>query len=546
MTSLRSRSHLLYVGPVLFALLSVAMGKKTGWDLFNYHWYNPYALLENRFGFDVAVGHHATYYNPLVDLPLYLVANHGPAWLSGVFSGAMAGISVALIGALAYCVLPITNSRHRIVAAIILALLGACGAGAWQEIGDPANDIPAAIGSFLALVLLASQVQILQDSTITIRTARILFVAGLCAGAAVGLKLTTAVYGFGLAAAVVTLSGSFKIRALRLSVFGAGGVLGVLLLGGFWMLRMWEFSGNPFFPYFNDIFKSPLLVSTGYLDPNFHPANWTTRLLFPFFFTANSHYVSESAFRDAHILAIYVLIPMSLLVSVFSRKRNRQSEDSPKTLSHIRLLFAFAGGSYLAWLVVFDVYRYLIPLEMLSPLLIALAIWLLPIGNKARIITTAITLVVLQGLVRVDLSDRQSWSGPYVKVDAPSLDEPDHTMILMTGHEAMAFVIPSFPRDIAFLRIDGWLVQASDRETGLARTMRTRVDTHVGPLFVLYSDKERPAALAALHSYSIALDTSRACSSVTSNIAEPLSLCPLTKLAQQSSNTHRESSVDVE
>lgn len=529
---LRSRSLLLSAGPALFAFFSIALGKKTGWDLFNYHWYNPFALLENRFGFDVAVGHHATYYNPLSDLPLYLVANHGPAWLSGIFSGLMAGVTVSLIGALAYFVLPIANERHRIAAAAILAMFGACGAGAWQEIGDPANDIPAAIGSFIALVMLASKIEALQESKINIRIARILFIAGLCAGAAVGLKLTTAVYGFGAAAAVLTLSGSFKMRVLRLSLFGAGGALGVLLLGGFWMLRMWKFSGNPFFPYFNDIFNSPLLVSTGYLDPNFHPANWTVRLLFPFFFTANSHYVSESAFRDAHVLAIYVLIPISLLVSLFARMRHRMPERSPQTLSHVRLLFAFAAGSYLAWLIVFDVYRYLIPLEMLSPLLIALAISLWPIGNKVRVIVTAVTLVVLQGLVRVDLSDRQSWSGPYVKVNAPSIEDPGHTMILMTGHEAMAFVIPAFPREIPFLRIDGWLVQGNDRDTGLARLMRERVDAHSGSLFVLYSNKELPAALAALQSYSIAMDSSRACWSVVSNIAEPLSLCPLTKLAQ--------------
>jgi hypothetical protein len=530
MMSRRSRWLLLCAGPALFALVSVAIGKKTGWDLFNYHWYNPFALLENRFGFDVAVGHHATYYNPLSDLPLYLVANHGPAWLGGIFSGAMAGVTVSVIGALAYFVLPIANNRHRVVAAAILAILGACGAGASQEIGDPANDIPAAIGSFIALVILASNIDALQQPKIALGTARILLLAGFCAGAAVGLKLTTAVYGFGAAAAVLTIAGSFKIRALRLSLFGVGAVTGVLLLGGFWMLRMWQFSGNPFFPYFNDVFKSPLLVTTGYLDPNFHPANWTIRLLFPFFFTADSHYVSESGFRDAHILAIYVLIPLSLLMPIFSPTSLR--DRSPKTLAQTRLLFAFAGGSYMAWLVVFDVYRYLIPLEMLSPLLVALAIWRWPISNKNKLVVTAVTLVVLQLVVRIDLSDRQSWSGPYVQVDAPSLEDPAHTMILMTGHEAMAFVIPAFPTTVPFLRIDGWLVQGSDRETGLARTMRARVNAHSGPLFVLFSEKELDATLTALQSYSIALDSGRACSLVVSNIAEPLSFCPLTKLGR--------------
>ena len=58
------------VGPLAVAALSLWLGQSTSWDLRNYHWYNPYALLTGRMGFDAAVAHHATYYNPLIDLPL--------------------------------------------------------------------------------------------------------------------------------------------------------------------------------------------------------------------------------------------------------------------------------------------------------------------------------------------------------------------------------------------------------------------------------------------------------------------------------------------
>src|SRR5437868_6855290 len=103
----RLQTTLLIAAPIVFALLALAMGKKTGWDLYNYHWYNPYALLNDRFGFDVAVAHHATYYNPLSDLPLYMLTTHAASWFGGIFMGAMAGITVALIGVLGFQVLPI-------------------------------------------------------------------------------------------------------------------------------------------------------------------------------------------------------------------------------------------------------------------------------------------------------------------------------------------------------------------------------------------------------------------------------------------------------
>jgi hypothetical protein len=525
-TTKQFRLTLLAAGPVLFALLSLVIGKKTGWDFFNYHWYNPFALLHSRFEFDTAVAHHATYYNPLSDVPLYLVASYAPAWLGGVFTGAMAGVVVSLIGAIAYYVLPISNARHRLLVAALIALLGGFGAGAFQEIGDPANDVPAAIGSFVALLILIARITTLEQATVNTAVARVLFIAGFCAGAAVGLKLTAAIYALGIGIALFTLTGKTMTRVARVCIYGAGSIAGLLLFGGFWMLRMWRFSGNPFFPYFNDVFHSPLLIATGYLDPSFRPDSWTERLLFPFYFTSDSGYASESSFRDAHVLVLYCLIPLTLLIVTIWR-RTATAPASRMLSSHQRLLFTFAGVSYLAWLSIFDIYRYLIPLEMLSPLLIAMAYSLWPVASQWRVVATVVTLVILQLLVKVDVSDRQSWQGPYVQVNAPTLPNTQSPMILMTGHEPMAFVIPFFQKDIPFIRIDGWLVHGSDKTTGFSARMHERVAAHDGALYVLFAEMERAAAIKATHYYGLALDTASAdCSMVTSNIAKPLTLCP--------------------
>ena len=75
-----------------FALLALAMGKEAGWDFQNYHWYDPYSLLAGRLSFDVSVGHHASYYNPFLDVPLYWLGAHFPAWVTGVWLGAEAGL----------------------------------------------------------------------------------------------------------------------------------------------------------------------------------------------------------------------------------------------------------------------------------------------------------------------------------------------------------------------------------------------------------------------------------------------------------------------
>src|ERR1700749_3729633 len=72
----------------------ISLGKDMSWDFRNYHWYIPYAFLNGRMGFDVAVSHQAAYYNPLLDVPYFLLASHMPAWFALGTMGAVQGANV--------------------------------------------------------------------------------------------------------------------------------------------------------------------------------------------------------------------------------------------------------------------------------------------------------------------------------------------------------------------------------------------------------------------------------------------------------------------
>lgn len=515
MSHARMRFGLLAAAPLLFAVISLILGKKTGWDFHNYHWYNPFALLTGRFYTDVGVGHHATYYNPLPDVPLYLIGSTLPPWAVGIFLGALAGIAVALVGLIAYETLTLRDERKRIGAASAVALLGAIGAGAWQEIGDPANDITAAIGIFASLWIMLARHE---------RTSlRLIAFAGALCGAAVGLKLTTAPFALGLLAVALCYGGTFKTRLLTTLAFGVSAFIGMLICGGFWMFRLWEFSGSPLFPYFNDVLKSPLILDESYRDLNFRPDSWREFVLFPFLFAMDSLHVSEASFRDVKIAVLYVLLPVMWLL-LLTKKVQLDVVAVPK----FKLLLIFSAVSYFSWAAVFGIYRYLIPLEMMAPLLIAASVALLPIPN--RLIVFAVAMLAMQSLTRVDLSDRQAWNEPYVEVDAPAWREASGAMVLMTGYEPMSYVIPSFPRDVPFLRIDGWLVHGSDRATGLARRMRERVAAHTGPLWVLFAPMESQAMMSALQHYELDLHAD-SCRTIASNIGNALQFCQVSKPA---------------
>lgn len=519
----RYRAVLLAAAPLIFAAIAVALGKDTGWDLQNYHWYNPYAWLQDRLGFDLAVAHHATYYNPLADIPFFWIASHGPAWLTGAYLGALFGIAVALIGAIAYQAIACTNPLWRVAIATLLAIAGAIGGGAFPAVGGTSNDVPAAIGIFAGLWLLLWGFAHLRRAEFSKQAAGIALLAGVCAGMSVGLKLTTATYALGLALATAVIPTHWKKRSSNVLLLGIGMVLGLAVCGGFWFWRMWEYGQNPFFPYFNQWFQSPLLTGASYRDLTFVDAHdWLDKLVLPWLFTIDSRHVAEWSFRDARILAAYVLIPLSLIVSM--RRKQPESETIPGVAN---FLFCFAAVAYLAWLKLFSIYRYLIPLEMLAPLLIALAILLWPVALRKRIAIIVIVLLACQAVVSTGL-ERNRWDTSYISVRQPPLSDPHNTMILMSGKSPMAFVIPSFPRNIPFLRIDGWTVSAADRSSGLAQQMHTRVAQHTGPLLLLFSKNEQGDADAAARAYDLRL-LSDSCQEVRSNITEPLQLCALQK-----------------
>src|SRR5246127_795743 len=76
-----------------WAVFVVALGKDMSWDFRNYHWYIPYAFLNGRNGFDVSVAHQATYYNPFLDIPFYLLATHTHSWIALAVMGAAQGLN---------------------------------------------------------------------------------------------------------------------------------------------------------------------------------------------------------------------------------------------------------------------------------------------------------------------------------------------------------------------------------------------------------------------------------------------------------------------
>ena len=64
------------VAALLYAALGVHLGQDIGFDLRQYHWYNAYAFVTGRHatGIDFLPAGIQSFYDPLIDVPFYLLA----------------------------------------------------------------------------------------------------------------------------------------------------------------------------------------------------------------------------------------------------------------------------------------------------------------------------------------------------------------------------------------------------------------------------------------------------------------------------------------
>lgn len=515
----------LYLAAVVafWAVFVICRGEDRAWDFRNYHWYIPYAFLHGRMAMDVAVAHQATYYNPFVDIPFYWLATHLRSWMALGILGAVQGANIVPLYLIARSILLVP---HRALAAAILATLCMTGSLTLYLAGTTYYDNVMSVFVLTGLAAVITQRERLATGSLA-SGAAIAFFAGLSVGSAAGLKLPEAPFALGFAAALAVIAGDWRHRTIRLVAGGIGGVAGVALFAGFWFHKMGELTGNPLFPYFNQYFHSPLALTASYRDMRFIPTHWQAQLLFPLLFSANWGVADDLPFHDVRVGLVYVLMILTVPVALFAPRAREElvARDA------IWPLFAFTAVAYVAWLKMFGIYRYILLLEMLAPILIAACAALWPAGMRLRLSAFGVLMLGVLCLTHADLPDRAPVGDPYVQVTIPPIAHPQKTMVLMTGESPLGFLAPSFPPEIPIVRIDGWMMAPRDGSRLTADTMK-RVAAFTGDLYVVFSSYEAARNKDALEVYGLAVEP-KACRTIVTNLGGSYGFCPVTRLKAQ-------------
>ncbi len=509
--------------PFAFGALALFLGQDANWDLRNYHWYNAYAFLSGRYGFDLLPSQTPYFYNPLLDVPFYLLATHVSARVAGFILGSIQGLNFVLLFMLSFASLKITPPQYKVIACALLAALGMLGGGGIAQIGTTFYDNVTSLGLFISALLVLWLHPTLMNARVQ-HALIIALVCGLPAGLMMGLKLPSVVFCIGLCFALLFVPGPHVRRLFICIAFGIGVLAGTMMTLGYWMWYLQTHFGSPLFPYFNDYFKSPLAPLTSARDTQFLSGG-IDRLIFPYIFAKYPMRVGEIAWRDWRIPILYTLLPLAFLLRLIFSFMKRRTETFATPFA-ARYLLWVGILSYIVWLWMFSIYRYALPLEMLTPLLIVMAIDLLPVKIKSRAILAVVLLLIIAASVQPgNWHRRTSWLDHFVEVKVPSLSDTSNLMILMAGYEPYGHVIPAFPPDIPFVRIESNFTGPHENK-GINQIIRDRVEAHHGRFMMLIPPDQKNIAEDALSYFKLAL-APQACQTVKDRLYDDteLALC---------------------
>ncbi len=197
------------------------------------------------------------------------------------------------------------------------------------------------------------------------------FLGGVSIGLCAALKMTFLYVLIGTTLSVIIFYLINRISRNHALVFISGTVGSFLLAYAEWGRILFKATGNPLFPFFNSLFKSPMYSSSTFENNRFGTLAYPDFLLsLPIRILKREHSISELIFLDLRIPFFYLVI--TFLLYRFLRVRlsvgiSRGEKDNHFQFSNLLVLVV---PSFIVWGALLGIGRYLIPIEILITLLL--------------------------------------------------------------------------------------------------------------------------------------------------------------------------------
>ena len=462
----------LVLFPFVYGFVALHRGEDADWDLMNYHFFDPFWVLVNH-QHDIMPAQLQTYYNPLLDFPFYFAARHLSARTVAYGIAFVQGLSFPIL----YFIARVFTQRRAL--ALGAAGLGIFAAGAFSEIGSVMGDTLTAPfllgGILLGLYACRPPAHGARRRVLTLAAA-----AGLVSGFGSGLKLSAFPFTVATVIAFLVISLPFTRRLALAFASGCGAVVGLLLSYGWWGYELATRWGSPLLPYLNQVFASPYAPLSSNTDARRLPHGVLQALFYPFLWTAQPLRTSPQTFRELTMPALEAVL-LLLVIKAVAVTAHRRAWRPIFASDAERFIVVLTVVTYLIWVDIFAIYRYLIPLEMLTFVLLGVCVRRLFSPLKPWPIAACLLVaIIVASLVteRIDNIGRTAWADRYITVLVPaSIVHP--AAFLMVGSQPDAYAVPYFPSDDFFARIQGNIRPTPTVEARIKKDLRAYSHVYV-------------------------------------------------------------------
>jgi hypothetical protein len=524
---------LVYCCCTLAALLTTYhLGKDMAWDTLDYHFYAGFSALHDRFGQDYFAAGPQSYLNPYIFVPFYLLASSGLTALEvGLVLAAVQSMLLWLVYELALAVAPPTKPAARLALALCAVTLALANPVLIGQLGSSFADVLTAEMVLAGWLLLA----------LAARTPSAMRVvcAALVLGCASALKLTNALHAVSAGVMVLLIPGSWRNKVRHATLFVLAGAGGFAAVAAPWSIRLQQHFGNPFFPLFNGIFRSPQFTTARIIQYRFIPPSLDAALLRPFaMLTPRSMVHVEQAAPDLRYALLLAATALAALVWGWRRWHGNTSrpekairDDSGRVLAALGLGFLV---DWILWLTASGNSRYFIPMACVAAALaVALIFRFCSQWPKARnYLLLAVFVVQFYQLRYGTQYQSLPWDPhePWFQVSVPKSLAAEPALYLSIGIQSDSFIAPSLSPGSGFINLEADYTLGPDGANG--KHIEALITRYSPNLRMLIRDERRDAgydadlpnmgnAIDALEAFGLQLDTSHCARIVVHGVSSP-------------------------